>query len=215
MEKTELQKALTQAKAGATDRKFVQSYDIIVNLKDVDLKKPEQQVDFYFQLPHGCGKPKKICGLIGGELLEQATGVLDKAIVSNDFEKLTKKQIKQLSTEYDYFVAQANIMPKVAATFGRVLGPRNKMPNPKAGCVVAPKANLAPLKEQLQKTIRLKAKVLPVLQGAFATTAMTDDQVITNFESLYQAVIRQLPKEINNVAGVYIKLTMGKPVKVI
>jgi large subunit ribosomal protein L1 len=215
IDKAQFKKAFDTLLSSAPKKQFVQSVDIIINLKDLDLKKPEHQVDVYFQLPHGLGKQRKVCGLVGGELIEHATQVLDKAIVSNDFERLSKKEIKQLAQNYDFFVAQANIMPKVAATFGRILGPRNKMPNPKAGCVVAPKANLVPLKDSLIKTVRLKAKTIMSLQAPIGTQAMTADQLLANAFALYTAVVHALPKEENNVATVYVKLTMSDAVKVI
>ena len=78
---------------------------------------------------------------------------LDAAFETHDFDQFkdNASKIKKLAGEYDFFVAQANIMPQVATVFGKVLGPRGKMPNPKAGCVVPPKSQLGPLKERLGK----------------------------------------------------------------
>jgi ribosomal protein L1 len=44
---------------------------------------------------------------------------------------------------------------------------------------------------------------------------MSDEQILTNMQTLYDAVVHNLPKEHNNVGSVVVKLTMGKPVKVI
>ena len=56
----------------SSKRKFNQSFDLVINLKDLDMKKPEHQVDFFIQLPHGKGRKNKIAGLIGPELLDEA-----------------------------------------------------------------------------------------------------------------------------------------------
>jgi large subunit ribosomal protein L1 len=195
-------------------RKFTQGYDLIVNLKDLDLKKPTDQVDFYVQLPKGSGKTRKVCGLVGPELIEDSKANLDHTIVVTDFEKLSKTDIKKIADEYDFFVAQANIMPKVAATFGRIFGPRNKMPNPKAGCVVPPKANLSALKERLASTIRLKTKNSLIIQANVGNESLSDEDVYENVHVVYDSLVHHLPKEENNVKNVFMKKTMSKTVKV-
>lgn len=214
MEKDLVIKALETLKKEAKERKFDQSYDIIVTLKDIDLKKTDNQLDFYFKVPHGLGKDNKVCGLVGPELIDDAKKILDKAIIQDDFASLDKKQIKKLAREYDYFVAQANVMTKVAAAFGRIFGPRGKMPNPKAGCVVPPKADLAGVKANLASTIRLKTKNFPMIQGKVGNTSMDEKDIIENINATYESIVHHLPQEKNNVKAVYLKLSMSKAVKV-
>ena len=103
-------------------------------------------MDTFITLPHTKGKKAKVCALIGPELEQQAKQVCDSVVLSDSFDRFKdKKDIKKLADSFDFFIAQANIMPKIATAFGRVFGPRGKMPNPKAGCVVPPNANLKPL----------------------------------------------------------------------
>ncbi len=211
MEKDKALALLKQAKENGNDRKFVQSVDLVINLKDIDLKKTEQQLDVYVTLHNDYGKKVKVCGLVGPELLEEAKKVLDRAIVADDFAKLSKKDIKHLAKEYDYFIAQANVMPQVATTFGRVLGPRGKMPNPKAGCVVPPKATLAPIYQRLQRTIRVQAKKDPVIHLKVGRQDQSEDEVADNISYLYNQVVHNLPLEENNIKNGLVKLTMGKP----
>lgn len=213
MEKTKITDALASLRK-ESKRNFAQSVDLIINLKDLNLKKPDEQVDQFISLPHGGGKVKKICGLVGPELVEESKKNLDHTLTLSDFETLTKKDIKKLTEEYDFFIAQANIMPKVAATFGRIFGPRNKMPNPKAGCVVPPKANLKVLKERLNNTIRVKAKAAPIAHCAVGVESQSDEDILSNVTHVYNIIVHSLPKEANNVKNVYLKLTMGKSVKV-
>ncbi len=59
--------------------------DKLVVRKDANIKKPEEQVEFFTTLPHGTGKKRKICALVGPELEEKAKEVMDKVITTADF----------------------------------------------------------------------------------------------------------------------------------
>jgi large subunit ribosomal protein L1 len=122
--------------------------------------------------------------------------------------------VKRVAAEHSFFIAQANIMPKVAQVFGKFLGSRGKMPNPKAGCVVPPKTALQPLYDRLQKTIVMKAKTQPVIKCSVGTESQSEDEIVDNIMTLYNALIHKLPNEQNNIRNILLKLTMGKPVEV-
>ena len=215
METKKIIQAIKKAKENSKDRKFVQSMDLIINLKDINLKNPEEHVDVFTKLPHQIGKKIKVCALVGPELKEEAKKVCDLTIDSDEFPKFqgNKKELKKLANEYDYFIAQANIMANIAKVFGKVLGSRGKMPNPKAGCVVPPKTNLKPLYDNLQSTIRLLAKTSPVIYVKVGKEDMKDEEIADNILSLYNTLIHSLQKEENNISSVIIKTTMGKPTR--
>jgi large subunit ribosomal protein L1 len=211
MNKEQVTQTLKKVKENSQKRNFTQSYDLIVNLRDIDLKKAEQNVNFFATLHYPKGKKSKICALVGPELLSQAKEVFEMAISVDDFPKYQdKKEAKKLANGYDFFIAQATIMPKVATTFGRVFGPKGKMPNPKAGCVVPPNANLKPLYEKLQKTVKLQTTNDPIIQTIAGNEGMKDEEVIDNIMTIYDALIHHLPSGKNNVKGALLKLTMGK-----
>src|SRR3989338_3546303 len=121
MEKNQVTEALKRAKEVSSKRNFNQSVDLIINLKGLDLKKQEQQLDIFANLHYSRGKKISVCALIGAELQEQAKAC-DEFILVDDFAKFSKKsEIKKLANKHDFFVAQATIMPKVAATFGIIV----------------------------------------------------------------------------------------------
>ena len=162
MNKEEIQKALEQLKA-QPKRKFSQSYDLIINLKNLVIK--TSPVDFFVTLHYPKGKQVKVAAFVGTQLHDQAKQFCDLAISETDFAKYSdKKELKKLADSYDYFIAQANLMPKVAQAFGKVLGIKGKMPNPKLGCVVPPNANLEPLVKRLNLSVRMQAKKATNLQ---------------------------------------------------
>lgn len=215
MNKKEVLSALKQLREEAKERKFKQTVDFIVNLKDLNLKNPEDQVEFFVSTPNTF-KTTKICAIVGAELEEEAK-VCDFSIAQSELDKYKKDKVasKKLAAKYDFFIAQANIMGVIAGTFGRVFGPRGKMPNPKAGCVVPPKASLGPLYERLKKTVKISAKKFPVIQLTVGTIDMDDEKIAENLLYFYDQIEHHLPKERHNIRGALVKLSMSKPVKLI
>ena len=112
-----LTEALEELRKGK-ERKFEQSIDLIINLKGLDLKKA--QVNFITTLPNKI-KDKKVCGFL------KHKSELVKTITELEFKKYSEKTaLKNLVKDYDYFIAAGPLMPKVATTFGKVLGPVGK-----------------------------------------------------------------------------------------
>ena len=216
MNNESVKKALDEVLKEKGSKKFSQTVDLIINLKDLDLKKNDQQIDFFVELPKGKSKENKICGLVGPELVDEAKANLDHVIEAHDFDDLKKdpKKIKKLAESYDFFIAQANIMPQVATAFGKILGSRGKMPNPKAGCVVPPKAQLAPLVERLKRTVRVTAKASPSVKVPVGTEDQATEDLFANIQSVYNGIASNAIQGENNIKETMIKLTMGKPVKV-
>ncbi len=213
MNKEQIQKALEEIKK-QPQKKFAQSYDLVINLKDYDVK--QAPLDFFAHLPYSKGKKVKVAAFVDQQLADQASKFCDTVIRDTDFDryKEDKKAAKKLAQNHDYFIAQATIMPKIAAVFGKALGARGKMPNPKLGCVVPPNANLEPLVKKLATTVRLSAKKGTNLQCIVGKQDQAEIQVIDNILAVYQTAIKQLPNEAHNIREILLKTTMGKPVKV-
>jgi large subunit ribosomal protein L1 len=216
MNKNEALEAIKSLRKDHKEKKFVQMVDLIINLQELDFKKPEHQIDFYITLPYSTGKKKNIAALVDTDLFDEAKSSCDVVIPLHQFEEFAKdkKKIKKLAKQNDFFIAQSTIMTKIAATFGRVLGPKNKMPNPKAGCVVLPRTNLKPLYDKLQKTVRVLARNKPIIQITIGREDMPDEQIADNLLIVYEQVIHHLPKERNNLKNMFVKTTMGPSKKV-
>lgn len=213
MEKEQVQKAIQELKQHPK-KKFVQSYDLIINLKSIVVK--SAPVDFFVTLHHPKGRKMKVAAFVAQELAESAQKSCDLMIRESDFSKYgDKKSARKLAEGYDYFISQANLMPKVAAAFGKVLGTKGKMPNPKLGCVVPPGANLQILVDKLKKTIRLSAKKGLNLQCLVGKEDQPEEEIIDNILTVYQTALKQLPEEKQNIKNVSLKLTMSKPVRIL
>lgn len=198
-------------------RKFKQTFEFVMNFRDLDLKKPEHQVEQWVQLPYDKGTPTKIGALVGPELAEQAKATCDTVIVHDNFPKYAgdKKAVKKLAATHTYFIAQANLMADVAKTFGRYFGPRGKMPNPKAGCVVPPNANLKVLVEKLRKTVKASGKLQPSIKVVVGTQDTPSDKVAENMLAVFTTVVPKLPGEAANIRSVMLKLSMSPPVRIL
>jgi len=216
MDKEQFKQAIETVKKNSPKRKFTQSFDLVINLKDLNLKDPAQQVDIFIPLHYSKGRKTKICALVGPELETAAKDACDFVVKQNEFGKYAKdkKLVKKLANDYDFFIAQADLMADVAKNFGRVFGPKGKMPNPKAGCVVPPNANLKQVYEKLQSTVRLVAKTSPSIQVLVGNEEMKEEEVLDNIMTVFNQTIHHLPAEKNNIRSIFLKLTMGKSIKV-
>jgi len=214
MKKENFLKAIQKLKASAKKRNFVQTYDLIITLKDLDLKKPENQVNLFVQLKYP-RKKVKVCAFVAPDLFEEAKKYFDKVILVDEFDKYKDvKMQKAMTKEFDFFVAQATVMPKVATIFGKVLGRRGKMPNPKAGCVIAPGVNLKALYEKLQRLVHISIKDAMMAQVAIGNEKMADEEVAENGLAVYEALVHALQNGERNIKKVLLKFTMSKPVEV-
>jgi len=212
MDKVQVKKALQELNK-LPKRKFLQSYDLVINLKNFEIK--QNPLDFFTTLHFSSGKKIKVAAFVDQLLREQAGKFCDFVIEEKDFPNYAdKKAAKKLADSYDYFIAQANLMPKVAAVLGRYLGVKGKMPNPKLGCVVPPNANLEPLIKKLNTTVHLVAKKALNLQCLVGKENQSEEEIIDNILTVYQGVIKQVPNEAQNIKSVLIKYSMSKPVKV-
>ncbi len=202
--KEQLKKSLSGLRK-EKQRKFDQTVDLIINLQKFDLKKA--QTNLFISVPHKI-KDKKICAF-----LEKKKD--DETITPDQFKKYSdKKELKKLVKNYDFFIAQANLMPKVATTFGRALGPAGKMPSPHLGILTdTSEKEVNELKKKINNSLRIRTKESSI-KIAVGKQSMKDEEIIENIMTIYNAILKALPKEKDNIKNLEIKFTMTKPQKI-
>ena len=216
MNKEEILKSLKQLRTTSPKRKFKQSIDLVINLKGIDLKKPDQRIDNFLVLNHSKGKPVKTCIFLDKQLEAKAKGKFNTIITKEDFPKWTDKtKLKKLAKSHDFFIAQAILMSLVASTFGKTLGALGKMPNPKAGCVVPPEANLDPLAARLQKTVRVITKNETIIKDQVGIEDMPDEEIADNILTIYNYLMHTLSQKDANIKNIFIKFSMSPPVFIV
>ena len=214
MDKTKILESIKKARDASSKKKFNQTFDLVINLKDLNLKNPQQKLDLFVVLPNGTGKKRKLCALVDNALYTDANKTFDRVILKEDFPNVTPKEAKKIASEYDFFIAQADIMPDIAKNFGKILGVRGKMPNPKSGAIVPPKVILQQVYDKFQKIVRLITKNELTTKCAVGIESMSDEEIADNILAVYNAVLHAVPQEQSNIRKVQLKLTMGTPVEV-
>jgi len=201
----ELKKALTELRA-IKERKFDQTVDLIVNLQKFDIKK--SNVNIFVNVPNKV-KDKKIPGFLEVKNKDIET------ITPDEFKKYTNKaQLKSLVNNHDFFIAQASLMPSVATTFGRALGPTGKMPSPQLGIVLnADEKTLKELRNKINTSVKIKVKE-PSIKIPIGKQSMKDEEIIENILSVYNTLLKTLPRNKENIKNLEIKFTMTKPYKI-
>lgn len=209
----EIVEAVKKAKSDSKPRNFTQSIDVVINIKDLDVKKPENRFDEEVFLPNGRGKGIKIAVIADGELAISAKDAgADLVINKEDLQEMGKdrKQAKKMANEYTFFVAQADMMPQVGRFLGPVLGPRKKMPKP-----VPATAKPDPILERLSNTVKVRIKDQPVIQAIVGSQDMDDELIADNVEAVLGVLDRNLEKGRNQIKSMYVKTTMGPVTRVI
>ncbi|MEK6860120.1 MAG: hypothetical protein AABX54_04885 [Nanoarchaeota archaeon] len=191
-----------------TDKKhnFDQTIDLIINLKNFDVRR--EAFSIFVQVPNKI-KEKKIAAF-----LEKESKAID-TIKKDDFPRYKeKKDIKKLVKQYDFFIASAKLMPAIATSFGRVLGPVGKMPSPQLGIVPSEDDNMiSAVKDKINSTVKVRVKE-PSIKIGIGRESLSDEQILKNILAVYNKILETLPKKNENIRNVKIKLTMGKPVNV-
>ena len=210
--KETIAKALSEVRAKTEKRKFNQSIELAVKLREVDLKKPESRINESLELPTPADKQVKVAVIAGGDLATRArAGGADLVIGREDLDKLgrEKKEARRIAQNYDFFIAEAPLMPLVGKTLGQMLGPRGKMPTP-----VPPTASIDEVVKRHRRNVRLRMKDQPVIQCKVGTEEMPDDAIIQNIQTVISRLEAKLEKGPKNISSIAIKATMGPLVKV-
>jgi large subunit ribosomal protein L1 len=201
----QLETALNELRKEKT-RKFDQSVDLIINLQKFDVKK--NPVNQFISVPFKV-KDKKICAF-----LEIKNSNVD-TITKSEFKKYsTKQEIKKLANKYDFFIAQASLMPLIATTFGRALGPTGKMPSPQLGILMnVDDKVINELKGRINNSVKIRTKESSI-KVPIGKQSMKDSEIIENILVIYNTLLKVFTKGKENIKNIELKFTMTKPQKI-
>ena len=105
-------------------------------------------------------------------------------------------------------------MPAVATTFGRTLGPVGKMPSPQLGILMnIDEKSLDEVITKINTSIKIRTQE-PSIKVAIGKESMSDEEIIANIMAVYKAVLKNVPREKENIKNIEVKFTMTKPQKI-
>ena len=174
--------------------KFDASVDLHVRL-GVDPKKADQSIRGTVNLPHGTGKTKRVLVLCTPD--KEA----DAKAAGADYVGLDEyiQKIEGGWVDVDVIVATPSVMPKIGK-LGKVLGPRNLMPNPKTGTVTNDVA--AAVNEVKGGKIAFKVDKAGIIHASIGRVSFAPEKLMENSQELITAIIRAKPA---TAKGTYVK----------
>jgi large subunit ribosomal protein L1 len=179
--------------------KFDASVDLHIRL-GVDPKKADQAIRGTVTLPHGTGKTKKVLVLCGPDQEAAAKGAGADYVGLDEF----VQKIEGGWTDVDVIVATPAVMPKIGR-LGKILGPRNLMPNPKTGTVTNDVAGA--VNEVKGGKIAFKVDKAGIIHASIGRVSFTPDKIAANSQELINAIIKAKP---SSAKGTYLRgLTMA------
>ena len=213
VDKDKLAKSIEEAIKRAKERKFVETVEMAVNLRNVDMKKPENRIDAIVALPHGLGKPRKVGVFAKGETaLKAKEAGADVVITPEEIDELAKnkRQGKKLANTIDFFIAEAPLMPEIGRKLGPILGPRGKIPQP-----IPPLSDPKPFIERLRKSVKIRTRDRQTFHAPIGTKNMNISELAENALEILRVVENKYDNPSQVVKSVYVKTTMGPAVRVV
>ncbi|WEF25064.1 50S ribosomal protein L1 [Paracoccus sp. S3-43] len=199
--------AITLVK-GAASAKFDETVEIALNL-GVDPRHADQMVRGVVTLPAGTGKDVRVAVFARGPKAEEAKAAGADIVGAEDL----METIQSGKIEFDRCIATPDMMPLVGR-LGKILGPRNLMPNPKVGTVTVDVKSAVEAAKGGE--VQFKAEKAGVVHAGIGKVSFDADKLAQNLRAFVDAVSRAKP---SGAKGTYMKKvsissTMGPGVSV-
>jgi large subunit ribosomal protein L1 len=198
---------VAEALEKAPARKFTETVEVSINLKDLDLSVPKNRIEEEVPLPHGRGRPARVAVIGSPELLQKVRTTADLVVSGQELDEFAKGARKAVDG-IDFFLAEAPLMPTIGKRLGVVLGPRGKMPRP-----VPPGSDPSNLIRSLQRSVRIRSKGNRTFHAPVGTRSMKPDEIAGNVDAVLARITNKLERGRSNIESVYVKTTMGPAVR--
>ena len=198
-----------QVKTTTKERKFKQAVELIINFKDIDVKKGFA-INEVVQLPK-TSSPATVCIIAGGEMGQKAKAAnADIVIGEEELNKFAtnKRESRKFINKYDFFLADTQVMPTVGKSLGQLLGPRGKMPTP-----VPFNADIVAFLARFRTSIKVRTRASLSVSCKIGDESMEDADLAINAFTVLSAIEKKLPNGEKNIKKIMVKTTMGKPQK--
>jgi len=209
--KENLKELISEAISKSKKRKFKQSVELILVLRDVDIKSPEGRIRETIFLPHKPNKDIKICVVAEGDMAIKAKEAgAYKVLTREDLKTLAenRKLAKKLAKECQWVLIRTDLMGLAGRILGPALGPRGKIPVP-----VPIHANIAALIESYKRAVYVRTKDQPQIMARIGTEDMDVEKLAENALAIISTISAKLKNPRYNIAKIVVKTTMGPAVE--
>jgi len=210
VEKNKLYPLLDAVKLVKTNAsvKFDETVEVALNL-GVDPRHADQMVRGVVELPNGSGRTMRVAVFARGDKAEEATAAGADIVGAEDLLEI----VQGGKIEFDRCIATPDMMPLVGR-LGKVLGPRNLMPNPKVGTVTADVAEA--VRSAKGGAVEFRVEKEGIIHAGVGKASFSEDQLMGNVQALVAAIQKARP---TGAKGTYmrrmaISSSMGPGVKV-
>jgi large subunit ribosomal protein L1 len=202
-----VEEAVKLVKARATS-KFDETIELSINL-GVDPRHADQMVRGVSSLPNGTGRKLRVAVFAKGAKAEEAKKAGADIVGAEDL----AEQVNKGEINFDRCIATPDMMG-IVGRLGKVLGPRNLMPNPKVGTVTMDVTNA--IKDAKGGAVEFRVEKAGIVQAGVGKASFSEDAIVQNVKSFVDSVMKARPQ---GAKGVYMKKislssTMGPGVKV-
>lgn len=210
LQRQQILTVISKARQASPERKFEQTFELAINLRELDMKRPENRINLRVQLPNGIAG-QKVLVFAGGDLaLRARRSGADEVIEPTELNELAKdkKAAKKRLKDFDIFISEAPLMPTVGRVAGPILGPRGKMPTP-----VPSQAPVDNVIERERRAVVLRSRDKPFVHCMVGKESMTDEQLAQNVEAVVNNLTGTTKRGFGNIKTMYLKTSMGESVK--
>lgn len=188
--------------------KFDASVEVAYNL-NIDVRKADQQIRGAMVLPNGTGKTARVLVFARGAKAEEAKAAGADFVGEDDL----VAKINGGWLDFDVVIATPDMMA-VVGRLGRVLGPRNLMPNPKTGTVTMDVAKA--VEESKGGKITYRADKAGIVQALIGKVSFDTDKLVENFKAFHDVMVKAKPATAKGtyMTSVSITTTQGVGIKV-
>ena len=179
---------------GAASAKFDETLEIAMNL-GVDPRHADQMVRGVVQLPNGTGKTVRVAVFARGAKADEAKAAGADIVGAEDL----METIQSGKIEFDRCIATPDLMPLVGR-LGKILGPRNLMPNPKVGTVTMDVKTAVEAAKGGE--VQFKVEKAGVIHAGIGKVSFSDDKLAQNVRAFVDAVSKAKPA---GAKGTYVK----------
>lgn len=206
-EHVEVSDKIKEALENSNKKKFKQSVEIAINFKEIDMEKPENKLDLAVFLPKGIGKEVNIGVFAEGDIAVKAREFSNYVLGRKEIQEYDRRKMRKIANSCAFFMAQPELMGVLGKTWGIVLGPRGKMPQ-----IIQQNVDFSQVIPRLKQTIKIKTKKNPTIHARIGTEEMPVEDLVENYHAIMNAIEKKIEK--TKIRSIYVKTTMGKPIRI-